>query len=39
MFERLGWATDVKHPKPDQIEKKRRDAAAAQEAEAAPLAA
>ena len=38
LFERLGWATDVKHPKPDQIEKKRRDVVAAQEAAAQPEA-
>ena len=37
LFEKLGWASDVKHPKPDQIEKKRRDVVAAQGgAEAAP---
>ena len=33
LFERLGWATNVKHPKPDQIEAKRRAVA---EAETAP---
>jgi len=35
LFERLGWATNVKHPKPAQIEKKRRDVIAA-EAEGEP---
>jgi stearoyl-CoA desaturase (delta-9 desaturase) len=37
LFEKLGWASDVKSPKPEQIEKKRRDAVAAQAAaETAP---
>ena len=38
LFERFGWATNVKHPKPEQIEAKRRGAAAP-ERETAPLAA
>ena len=39
LFERLGWASDVKHPKPKRIEAKRRDviaAEAAADAEAGP---
>jgi uncharacterized membrane protein YbhN (UPF0104 family) len=45
LFERLGWATNVKHPKPEQIEAKRRGAAEAEpemaqpEAEKTPVAA
>jgi stearoyl-CoA desaturase (delta-9 desaturase) len=31
MFARFGWATDVKQPKPEQIEKKRRDVITATE--------
>src|SRR3954447_2376236 len=30
LFETLGWATNVKHPKPEQIEAKRRDVRAAE---------
>src|SRR3954465_210869 len=37
LFERLGWATNVKHPKPEQIEAKRRGATP--QRETAPLAA
>ena len=40
LFERLGWATNVKQPKPEQIEAKRADrpapATPAAEADAAP---
>jgi hypothetical protein len=36
MFERFGWAWNVKQPKPEQIEKKRRGATPAPEAETAP---
>jgi stearoyl-CoA desaturase (delta-9 desaturase) len=38
LFERFGWASNVKHPKPEQIDAKRRGAAAP-ERETAPLAA
>jgi len=39
LFERLGWATNVKHPKPEQIEAKRRGAAGPERETAPPLAA
>jgi stearoyl-CoA desaturase (delta-9 desaturase) len=39
VFERLGWATNVKHPKPEQIEAKRRGAAAPERETAPPIAA
>ena len=39
LFERLGWATNVKHPKPEQIEAKRRGAAAPERETAPPIAA
>ena len=39
LFERLGWATNVKHPKPEQIEAKRVGAAAPERETAPPIAA